>query len=62
MTAVEPTALYRFFAADGDLLYVGITKRPGPRFSSHFSTSRLSHYAAAEAQAVCTAVICSRVG
>ena len=24
--------------------------------------SRLSHYAAAEAQALCTAVICSRVG
>src|SRR5512132_2233740 len=34
--------------------------RPG--FDATCLRTRLSHYAAAEAQALCTAVICSRVG
>lgn len=33
--AGAPTALYRLFAADGTLLYVGITGNPGLRFGQH---------------------------
>lgn len=31
----EPHALYRFFDADGTLLYVGLTSDPGRRWKSH---------------------------
>lgn len=31
----EPGALYRFFDAEGILLYVGITNSPSRRFSEH---------------------------
>lgn len=34
------TALYRFFSADGALLYVGITKRLTTRFREHSNTSK----------------------
>lgn len=30
-----PTTLYRFFAEDGDLLYVGVTNNAGNRFDQH---------------------------
>jgi len=33
-----PSYLYRFFAADGRLLYVGITENPGQRWESHMRT------------------------
>lgn len=33
------TALYRFFAADGSLLYVGISDQPAVRFRSHAGKS-----------------------
>lgn len=33
--AHKPTALYRFYAADGELLYVGITQEPETRWKSH---------------------------
>jgi predicted GIY-YIG superfamily endonuclease len=33
--AAAPHALYRFFGADGTLLYVGITNNPSRRFSQH---------------------------
>jgi hypothetical protein len=29
----DPTALYRLYDRDGDLLYVGITRAPGPRMA-----------------------------
>ncbi len=32
-----PTCLYRFFDADGHLLYVGITKNPASRLSEHLA-------------------------
>jgi predicted GIY-YIG superfamily endonuclease len=31
----QPHALYRFFAADGTLLYIGLTANPGTRWKSH---------------------------
>lgn len=31
----QPHALYRFYAADGALLYVGITSNPGARWKKH---------------------------
>lgn len=34
-TAAKPHALYRFFAEDGALLYVGITNNPARRFTQH---------------------------
>lgn len=34
-TSSERTALYRFFGADGQLLYVGITGKPGKRWETH---------------------------
>lgn len=38
MIKVErPHALYRFFAEDGELLYVGITSNPARRFAQHGS-------------------------
>lgn len=36
-TALKPHALYRFFAADGALLYVGITMDPSRRWNEHRS-------------------------
>jgi predicted GIY-YIG superfamily endonuclease len=35
--AFEPTSLYRFYAADGELLYVGITKSLPHRLGQHES-------------------------
>jgi hypothetical protein len=49
----RPTTLYRFFDADGELLYVGITSVGGVRWSQHKSskpwwpeivTASLAHY------------------
>lgn len=34
---MTPQALYRFFASDGALLYVGISLNPGARWKSHRS-------------------------
>lgn len=34
-TSSERTALYRFFGAEGQLLYVGITSKPGKRWETH---------------------------
>jgi hypothetical protein len=34
-TAAQPHALYRFFDASGQLLYVGITNNPARRFTQH---------------------------
>lgn len=34
-SGTERTALYRFFGGDGQLLYVGITDRPGRRWETH---------------------------
>lgn len=31
----EPTAIYRLFDAEGELLYVGVTTNPSRRFSQH---------------------------
>ena len=36
----ERTALYRFYDADGQLLYVGITDRPGRRWETHMRRKR----------------------
>lgn len=33
--STERTALYRLFEADGDLLYIGISKNPRTRFEQH---------------------------
>jgi predicted GIY-YIG superfamily endonuclease len=33
----DPTALYRLYGEDGQLLYVGITRAPGPRMTQHAS-------------------------
>ncbi|MFD3520457.1 GntR family transcriptional regulator [Streptomyces sp. NPDC058653] len=33
--SAEPTALYRLYDADGNLLYVGITNNPKVRFGNH---------------------------
>lgn len=35
----ERTALYRFYDADGELLYIGITTDPDVRWACHESTS-----------------------
>jgi len=32
---IQPTALYRFYDAEGDLLYVGVTGNLASRFSDH---------------------------
>ncbi len=37
-TLHEPTTLYRLFASDGALLYVGIAGNPGRRFEQHRGT------------------------
>lgn len=37
------TALYRHFAADGTLLYVGVSKRPVRRLDEHSETARWFH-------------------
>jgi predicted GIY-YIG superfamily endonuclease len=34
----DPTALYRLYGKDDGLLYVGITRAPGPRLAQHAST------------------------
>jgi predicted GIY-YIG superfamily endonuclease len=36
---IQPTALYRFYDAEGNLLYVGVTGNPASRFSDHRRTS-----------------------
>jgi hypothetical protein len=40
MSVQEPTALYRIYARDGRLLYVGISVQPGVRLTEHRRTAR----------------------
>ena len=53
MTDSSPTTLYRLYAADGALLYVGIAGNPGRRFEQHrkdkpwwgdVATTHLQHF------------------
>lgn len=39
MTSYGRTALYRAYAKDGTLLYIGISAMPQPRFDQHRNTS-----------------------